>query len=271
MQDKLQSLKKIDGNTLKIIACVCMLLDHIGAAFIYPVATRGLYPDSMTFDQVKLIYDTFRTIGRMAFPLYCFLLTEGFIHTKSRPRYALSLFLFALISEPFYEVAFHAEIDPFNINMIEVLRTNADTRFENCNAYFSLLIGLLTIWAVDYFMNKAKEDLTWYPRSVSLSVIAAAAGAYLAYRIQCDYKSFGILLIIALYFLRPLEPLNILAGYIILSMYMSEYKSLPAFILMLFYSKKRGRSLGYKKYLFYAFYPLHIFLIYLIRCLIYGT
>ena len=271
MQDNLQRFKKIDGNTLKVIACITMLIDHIGAAFIYPVVTKGLYPNTMTFDQVKLIYDICRTIGRTAFPIFCFLLTEGFIHTKSRPRYALSLFLFALISEPFYEVAFHAEKETFNINMLEVLRANADTRLEQSNVYFSLLIGLLTIWAVDYFMNMAKENLTWYPRSVSLSVIAVAAGAYLAYRIQCDYKAFGILLIVALYYLKPFEPLNIVAGYIILSMYMREYRALPAFILMLFYSKKRGRSLGYKKYLFYVFYPLHIFLIYLIRCLMYGN
>ena len=70
----------ITGSTLKLIALVSMLLDHIGAVLI----------------AAPIPYYMLRLIGRIAFPVFCFLLVEGFFHTKNLNKYAVRLFLFAL-------------------------------------------------------------------------------------------------------------------------------------------------------------------------------
>ncbi len=87
-------LRKINGNTLKLIACISMLIDHFAAAFIVPVFNNGFYDGDLSFETINTIYRILRGIGRTAFPIFCFLLVEGFIHTKDRLRYALSLFIF---------------------------------------------------------------------------------------------------------------------------------------------------------------------------------
>ena len=88
----------ISGSTLKIIAIITMLIDHIGAVVIAPVMIQrsgNLYME----DDLYGIYSLLRTIGRIAFPIFCFLLVEGFVHTRNVKRYAIRLGLFAIISE----------------------------------------------------------------------------------------------------------------------------------------------------------------------------
>ena len=87
------NLKKISGYRLKYIALFSMFLDHIGAigkAFLS-----------------KNVYFLLRAVGRLSFPLFCFILAEGFFHTKNRKKYQQRLFIFALLSEIPYDLAFH--------------------------------------------------------------------------------------------------------------------------------------------------------------------
>ena len=264
-------IKKINGNTLKVIACIVMLLDHITAGIMLPAVKAGFYPDSISFERIKLIYNILRHIGRNSFPIFCFLLVEGFIHTKNRLRYALSLLLFGLISEPIFDVTFYAKKEVFNINFIECFGANLDRIWEHCNVYFTLLIGLLVIWAIEFFIEKFRERFNtplWV--SYVLSGLGLGLGIFVAEKIHSDYHGFGVGLIFIFYFLRYMFPMNIVAGFIELSMLGTEYFALPSFIILYFYNHKRGRNLGNLKYLFYAFYPVHIFLIYVARCLIFS-
>ena len=87
------NLKKISGYHLKYIALFSMFLDHIGVigkAFLS-----------------KNVYFLLRAVGRLSFPLFCFILAEGFFHTKNRKKYQQRLFIFALLSEIPYDLAFH--------------------------------------------------------------------------------------------------------------------------------------------------------------------
>lgn len=84
----------ISGYWLKVIAVVSMLIDHTSAVILEQIP--GLEAPAFFM----------RIIGRAAFPIYCFLLVEGFYHTRSRAKYAGRLFLFALISEVPFDLAF---------------------------------------------------------------------------------------------------------------------------------------------------------------------
>ena len=80
----LHQWKGLSGSSLKVIALVSMTVDHIA----YYLMEHG-----------TLLYELMRMVGRMAFPIFAFLLVEGYTHTRSRGKYALNLLIFALISE----------------------------------------------------------------------------------------------------------------------------------------------------------------------------
>jgi hypothetical protein len=183
-------------------------------------------------------------------------MVEGFYHTKNRLRYALSLFIFAIISEYPYDLAFN--------------KTEGDFMYSS-NVMFSLLIGLLVIWAVDFFRkelsmsDKKISRIAFYPASA----LVIAVGAYTAHVINCDYREFGIGIMLIFYFFHSFESVSLLASYFLLCGINNEFKSFPGFILLFFYNKKRGKDLGKLKYLFYLFYPAHLLLLYAIRYAIY--
>lgn len=267
----LEKYKKINGNTLKVIACISMLIDHITAGIIYFVLTQGLCPDNTSFDQLKTVYYVLRKVGRTAFPIFCYLLVEGYVHSKNRLRYSLSLFFGGLISEIPFDITFYAREDVFNINIPQILKANKDLLAGHCNVYFTLLIGLLVIAGMDKIYSKLKYTKVPIYITYILSAIPLGLGVLLANKLVTDYRGYGVTLIAIFYVFRHFEPINLLAGYIFIATYSTEAFSLPGFILLYFYSKKRGRNLGNMKYVFYAFYPVHILTIYFIRCILYGN
>ncbi|MCR5403015.1 MAG: conjugal transfer protein TraX [Butyrivibrio sp.] len=264
-----ENLKKLNGNCLKLIACLTMLIDHATAGIMIPAARNGLLPDDIPYTTLNLYYRILRGIGRVAFPIFCFLLVEGFIHTKNRLRYALGLLIFGFISEPFYDVTFFAEKEEFNLNIFEVLSANRGILFDHCNVYFTLFIGLIVIWAIEksFYLYKELQLPIWL--SYVFSCCAIATGIVIAELLHTDYHGFGVALIVVLYVLRYIVPLNLFAGYMSICTLSTEYLAFTGFLLLLLYNGKRGRALGRMKYAFYIFYPLHIYLIYLIRCLVF--
>ena len=93
----------LDSDALKLIAMVTMLIDHIGAAILLPAHFTGINISNTWVD----VYDLSRKIGRTAFPIFVFLLVEGFFHTHSRKKYFGRLLLFALLSEIPFDLAFY--------------------------------------------------------------------------------------------------------------------------------------------------------------------
>ena len=263
-------MKKINGNTLKLIACITMFIDHATAGIMLPAVREGLFPDSIPFDTLNIIYKILRGIGRNSFPIFCFLLVEGFIHTKNRLRYALSLLIFGFISEPFFDICFYAKEDVFNINIFSVIEQNRDLLSNKCNVYFTLLIGLLVIWAVEKVMDLVRKHSGNIIVAYAFAIAIAGAGIYLAELMRTDYHGYGVFLIFVFYILRNYSPVNLIGAYLSIISLGTEYLALPSFGILYFYNQKRGRSLGRLKYLFYAFYPVHIAFIILLRCLIYG-
>ena len=85
----------LSGTALKRIACLSMLLDHIGASLL----ENGLFKQGAFWPGDVQLDCVLRLAGRLAFPIYCFLLVEGFFHTHDLKKYALRMLGFALISE----------------------------------------------------------------------------------------------------------------------------------------------------------------------------
>lgn len=88
----------LSGSVLKVIAAVAMLIDHFGASILI-YDPQAFEPYFYFLGAPIGLYRLCRDLGRIAFPIFCFLLTEGFIHTSNRLRYARNLLIFALISE----------------------------------------------------------------------------------------------------------------------------------------------------------------------------
>lgn len=269
--DNIEKLNRgISGSTLKIIAIVTMLIDHIGATIVQ----GELYAMSFDYTTMRSIYFlglTMRIIGRLAFPIFCYLLVEGYFHTKNIKKYAIRLFIFALISEIPFDYAFFKTF----------------FYWQHQNVFFTLFLGILIMYGIDFIRNKFKH------RNVVslLCYVVIIIGIIVAELIKCDYSALGILVILFLYFFRDKRSIgaflvcsifvansvipaiatyNQLNSYILIDTYQFVYYMLIsivqvfaclAFIPLHFYNGKKGISL---KYFFYAFYPVHLLLLGLI-------
>ena len=120
-----------------------------------------------------------RFTGRLAFPIFCFLLVEGFVHTRDVKKYVRRLFLFALISEVPFDLAFFRT--PFAL--------------DHQNVYWTLALGVLAMAGLKHF-EKPDGSASW-------KGLLCAAGCTLAALLACtDYDGIGVLIICALYLTR---------------------------------------------------------------------
>ncbi len=243
--EKFKSYQRLSAGTLKLIAIVTMLIDHFAAGVYAELYSKGYFLQWSMSEYAADIYYICRNIGRFAFPVFCFLLVEGFFYTKSRLKYLRNLLIFALVSEV-----------PFDLLLEEKIG------FAGQNVFFTLAIAFGVIWGI----TKVKEKFAAEPTvSFFLQGTAIVAGCLLAYGLRTDYSYYGIVLVVIFYYYRKNRILACLVGYI---WFTFEPWCFPAFIALLFYSGKRGISL---KYFFYAFYPAHLLLLYVLRALLIGN
>lgn len=241
--------KGLSGSTLKIIAMVTMLIDHIGAGFI----ENGLLPHLIkaygaNADVVSIwsVIDTvMRCIGRMAFPIFCFLIVEGYFYTRDVKKYLGRLFVFAIISEVPFDLAFFGSV--------------WDTAHQNVD--FSLFLGLLAIVICDRVkLTGRRHKLVSALTLVGLGIVATIAGT--------DYAFVAVLLIYIFYVFRQQEITRNIAGAVaLLGAGTVEVAGYVAFLPIHFHNGKRGLKL---KYIFYFFYPVHLIIIALIRMAVFG-
>ncbi len=243
--------KGISGSTLKLIAVVSMLADHTAAViFPYLLLMNGIYDVSncslsymsglLERGSVGVIYIAYqimrRIIGRLAFPIYCFLLVEGFERTRSRLKYGIRLLLFAVLSEI-----------PFNLAFCGMPYASYYQ-----NVFFTLLIGLILMQGMQLVEIKMQNiGISWV-----FKILLVFGACVLAEAICCDYGANGILAIALLYVFRKNKWEQMIAGCI---GFIWEITAPLAFIPISFYSGRKGMNM---KYFFYAFYPLHLLLLY---------
>ena len=203
---------------LKIIAITTMLIDHIGSV---------IFPE----------YLMFRIIGRLSFPLFAFLITEGYRHTSNFNKYLIRLSIFALVSQYPFWLAFGFD--------------------AGLNIFFTLSIGLLAIYSYEKYKNIL---LVFF-----LAVFADLIGV--------DYGFFGIFLIYMIHIFRDnfKSMLLYISGlyfffFIIIGLVTPEssifyYIQIFALISFLFIKVYNGSQGPKLKYFFYLFYPVHLLIL----------
>ncbi len=223
----------VSGSALKIIAMASMLIDHT-AVFILSAFPMFTAPFLTALGRSFSIYSCMRSVGRVAFPIYCFLLTEGFVHTRDRKKYAVRLFTFALISEL-----------PWNfVHSGKML-------YSSQNVMFTLLLGYLALWAIEYFKDDAIGQAGSFLGILSVCFLGGA-----------DYGVRGLGLILILYLLRK----NTLAKSVCSICMLGNVYAGLAFVPIALYSGERGFMRGRaSKYAAYLFYPVHLLILGIIR------
>lgn len=222
---------RLSGSSLKVLAVLSMLVDHCAYFFV---------------DHGTTLYEAMRCFGRIAFPVFAFLVAEGFTHSQNRMRYFLTLLGFAFISEiPWY-----------------MLNGHDGTH----NVMFTLAIGVVAISAFD----RLREHLP-------LCLIIVAAFAYLAWAFGSDYDWRGVLMILIFYMLQrqtiepwvarnqihfPSQSILQIAFTLPLMAHYGVMGAILASTVIFLYDGRRGFIQGnVAKYSFYAVYPLHLILI----------
>ncbi len=237
--------RRINSYHLKMIALVTMLIDHTAAVALKSLLETGLIQWELGIG----IYDLMRYIGRIAFPIYCFLLVEGFRHTKDVKKYAFRLGIFALISEVPFDVAFNLSFWDLSSN----------------NVFFTLLIGLLLIWGISYvekfravWQEKNTDQFLMWVITLTAAGLLVATACFLAEQVLAsDYGMAGVLTILVLYLFRHQKIMGFTAAVMVLYILTdsSEIFALLALLPISMYDGTRGRKAGLS---FYAFYPLHL-------------
>lgn len=216
----------MNGLTLKCIALVTMLIDHIGAIF---------FPQYMWL----------RMIGRIAFPIYCFLLVEGYFHTKNVKKYLCRLCAFALLSEIPFRLAFYN-----------------DVTHHSSNVFFTLFLGLLAMYICDSVkLQYPKLQAAGYGAFVIVSAIAVW--------MNTDYDYRGIILIFIFYMFGNSKVTQLGLSALLFGMMSSvQLYGVLAFIPIFVYNGRRGPNHKALSMAFYLFYPVHLLVLYAIGCLI---
>lgn len=225
-----------DTGLIKIVAFVTMFIDHAGYLF---------------FPHILWL----RIIGRIAFPLFCYCLVFGFFHTRNVKKYMLRLLLFAIVSQPFYTLAFYPEtlqilFDPIYYHSLSGIGSVLKGVLH-FNVGFELLLGLLAI----YGLENNRYDITFGALALSLFP-------------HFEYDIYGMLLILVIYLtLRRSKAVFGLSliGFLLLGFingfggsWIEGFAILALPLLLM----ETHSSIRIPRLLNYGFYPVHIMLLY---------
>ncbi len=247
-QSKSNPFGFLSGNFLKILACICMAIDHVGVVL---------------FPRLKIL----RIIGRIAFPIFAFMIAEGCKYTKNRLRYFLTIFSLGVIFQIFYYVA--------------------EKSLSMC-IFITFSLSILIIYALDFLKEKIieKSSLEQIILATILFITSVIGAFFICENVSVDYGFWGVMVAVfaSVFNFREKEdfnhtklneinfiPLNVIScaiGLALLSFsaVKIQWYCFLAIPLLILYSGKRGKL--NLKYFFYVFYPTHLVVIYGISILL---
>ncbi len=250
--DRVTEKAGLSGKALKIIAAVIMVIDHFAIVVLNPYTNYNVGNMSFeTFKSLTELYNNMRLVGRIAFPIYCFLLVEGFLHTSNFLKYARNLAIGAAVSEVIFDLAIFNRLT-----------------FKFQNVYFTLLIGLCCLHLVRELTERRTPLFSkLHPIIIFIGCLIAIGGSMsIAYYLHTDYSYKGVLAITLMYLFRRNRLFKCVLGE---TPFYYEPCAFFSIIPLLLYNNKRGTfRWKYTKYIFYAFYPAHLLILYIISWLL---
>ena len=222
----------LTNNQLKIIAMICMLCDHVGLA---------LFPELRWM----------RIVGRLAYPIFAYMIAEGYAHTKNRLRYFLQISGLAAVCQLVYYVALGSLYQSILVTFsLSILCMFAIDNFQRHKGFFSGALAMVVFGVVTYACRVLPRKIDGF---------------------DIDYGFLGVMLPVVVYLVPNKMGKLCAAGVLLVAMcstYLSDVQwfALLALPLLLLYNEKRGKAK--LKYLFYIFYPAHLVAIRLIDMLI---
>lgn len=229
---------------LKIIALVTMFCDHFGYALVGRLSFWNL-------------------IGRIAFPIFAFQISEGYVHTKNLKKYFIRLLIFAVASQI-----------PFYIFLQKFIPNSA----ASLNIFFTLLLGLLCMVVYNYFSSSENNHFQYQIFGIKvgkiIGILFTLLIACIGELLNVDYGAWGVIVIFAFYLFKNNKLAMIISficlcviyyGYriILYGFYLQYvYLAIATILPIIFIGLYNGKQ-GYKiKYLMYLFYPAHLLLLY---------
>ncbi len=313
----------LSGNALKIIASMAMLIDH-SAIIILDAYLDRLVPFYLGEDELSMFFSQnpgletlnkvsiiMHLIGRFAFPLYAFLIIEGYEHTRSIKNYAKNLAIFALISEIPYDIAFEGKViapgrqnviftllfGVLCITFVRYLQKNLKKDGKNILTYgiSAVLLGLFFMhmiltdyWFIDLLEGKIDRNIFFIAGTAIIFSVTVVIGFAIGSQKRRDfvaaiiplvlfgmagdilntsYGACGVTAIFIMYLLKKKRNLAFVFSMLILGpMGANEIFAILTIIPVLEYNGERGAKMN--KYFFYAFYPVHLILLYLISLIV---
>ncbi|MDD6525478.1 MAG: TraX family protein [Firmicutes bacterium] len=226
---------------LHIIAMIFMLCDHMWATI--------------------LDYEWLTCIGRIAFPIFAFLITEGYIHTSNINKYIKRMVIFAIITEiPFNLMVSASPIYPFHQNVL-----------------WTFVISLLTLKYLNFDNTK----------NIFKSILIILLAIIIATVTMCDYFGAGVMMVVGFYIFRKSKFLQLLMM-IYVNMILIKGYSYPidiagytyyfpqqgfavlSLIFIWLYNGKQGYHAKWFKIFCYAFYPLHMLILYILTIVLFA-
>lgn len=226
---------------LHIIAMIFMLCDHMWATI--------------------LDYEWLTCIGRIAFPIFAFLITEGYIHTSNINKYIKRMMIFAIITEiPFNLMVSASPIYPFHQNVL-----------------WTFVISLLTLKYLNFDNTK----------NIFKSILIIILAIIIATITMCDYFGAGVMMVVGFYIFRKSKLLQLLMM-IYVNMILIQGYSYPidiagytyyfpqqgfavlSLIFIWLYNGKQGYHAKWFKIFCYAFYPLHMLILYILTIVLFA-
>ena len=246
----------LSQEKLKLIACVSMLLDHIGAIIVL-TAFHFTAQAGKQAGSILDLYELLRILGRLAFPIYCFLLSEGVAHTRNPSRYGLRLAIAALVSELPFDLALH----------------NGPS-WQNQSVMVTLLLGFLALQCIKKTTRLPLKVLVFFPFALAADLL------------KTDYGGEGVALIVLFFLTRELPRkhlwqglgmwflfspghrmvLNWLGRFTVTTQELAVLSMIP---ISLYSGEKQSRS-RLAQWGFYLFYPVHLALLWMVKGMLYG-
>ncbi|MDO4939639.1 MAG: TraX family protein, partial [Lachnospiraceae bacterium] len=226
-------------SALKTVAIVSMVIDHIAVAFLDGTATQEPFLRVLSF--------IMHAAGRLAFPLFLFLMIEGIRHTGNMIKYLSRMAVFAVISEVPFDLCFFGKI----------------WYPEKQNTLFTLTVCLAVLILIKRLYETDRMTVGW---KTVLSVPVITAGCVLAEVLHFDYGALAVAAAVLMYAFSNKNIAGYCAGTAVLMLGdLSEAFAFLTVPLVALYNGQRGRG---HKYFFYVFYPAHIMILWLIKLML---